>query len=202
MKKYILLAFAFMMSCFVSFVHPQRVSAHLIEMDNNVHGEIHFEPGDEFPVSGQLTTYYFHFENIANKTKMKSCDCTFSVWQNDQQLYTAPLLPYAGVDKAFNLMAKYTLPATGKYDFKVAGHSTDPKNFPPFEIVWDVESKEAVASPTPAPVLESAIPSMKPEEASFQKSSRNWKFYLLVSVLGASLVISVASLTLILRKNR
>jgi hypothetical protein len=131
-KLFVLLLFLFI--SLSSFVTP--TFAHILASDKNIGAVLHVNPNDD-PIAGSQTSFFFEFKDKENKFRPDNCDCTFSIIENEREIYAQPLFQDNTDPSLSNASVSYTFPQKDVYRVKVIGKPLSENDFQPFTLTWD-----------------------------------------------------------------
>src|SRR5471030_211139 len=106
MKKIILLLFVFL--GFGLFYTPLSY-AHFLETDKNIGAVLHADPNDS-PIAGSQTAFFFEFKDKQGKFQPNNCDCTFSILENGNEVFSQPIFQTKQTSNPFAVSVYYTFP--------------------------------------------------------------------------------------------
>ncbi len=144
MKK-ILLFVLFIIS--FSFLSIQTADAHVLVTDGNIGAVLHIDP-DDAPVAKQQSAFFFEFKDTQNKFQPKNCDCTFSIIENVNTIYSQPLFANNTSPSLSNASVFYTFSQEDVYQVQVVGKPNTPNAFQPFTLVYNVRVDQIANTPT------------------------------------------------------
>src|SRR6266498_1495823 len=96
------------------FTFATTASAHVLKSDGSIGAVMHLDPEDD-PVVGQQSHLHFEFKDRQKKFKPENCDCTFSVWQGEKEIFSQPLLQDTSDASLNNVSVVYTFPERDIY---------------------------------------------------------------------------------------
>jgi hypothetical protein len=132
MKKIIVITFSLVCLLLV----PTQASAHFLATDKNIGAVLHVDPNDE-PIAGSQASFFFEFKDKENKFDPQSCDCTFLIKENGNEIYSQPLFQNNDKPSLTNASVFYTFPQRDVYQIQVIGKPNIAGEFQPFTLSWD-----------------------------------------------------------------
>jgi len=127
-----------------------KVLAHELKAEGTISALIHINP-DEKPVAGQPSEILFLINDTEKRFKAEDCNCTASVIDNGETVFSSPLATgktsYRGI---FAPAIPYTFPHKGTYTVKLTGEPKSMDGFKNFSISYDIKIERDISSP-PAP---------------------------------------------------
>ncbi len=116
---------------------PSIVLAHVLKTDGNIGAIMHTDPDDN-PLAGSKTGIFFEFKDTQAKLSPENCNCTFSISENDKEIYSQPLFQNNPSPSLDNSSVFFFFPEKNVYQIKVIGKPNSVSSFQPFTLVYDV----------------------------------------------------------------
>lgn len=129
---------------------PALVSAHELGTDSSVGAVLHIDPADD-PIVGQQAGIFFEFKDTEGKFKPENCNCTFSVVENGNEIYSQDLFQTNPSPSLTSASVYYTFPKKDAYELKVAGKPKTPDAFDEFNLSFKVNVTREYKAPPPKP---------------------------------------------------
>jgi hypothetical protein len=122
-------------------LNPLPLSAHKVEISENVGATLHIEPNDN-PRAGELTQIWFALTKEGGKViPLDKCACKLSIYAvpRSPQSNIQPTLKPLSAEGYKNIpSAKLTFPKIGRYDLEITGKPLNGKDFKPFKLTFKV----------------------------------------------------------------
>jgi hypothetical protein len=132
----------------IFFSSTKPIFAHILATDHNIGAVLHIDPNDE-PIAGQQASFFFEFKDKQGKFSPQNCNCTFTILENNNQLYAQPVFRDNNNPSLTSASVFFTFPVKDVYKIKVTGTPTTPGTFQPFTLTYDVRVDQDSANQSP-----------------------------------------------------
>lgn len=138
---------------FLYILTPIPVSAHILETDGVIGAVLHIDPEDD-PIVGQSTGMFFELKDKQGKFRLKDCDCSLVISEQNKQIYTEKL--YQNSDDP-NPTASFTFPQKDVYTLQLIGKPAEGSQFQPFALSYVIrvsrDTPAARSKPQTSPII-------------------------------------------------
>ncbi len=121
--------------------------AHELKSESSISVLIHINPDDD-PVAGQPSEILFLINDKDKHFQAENCNCTASVIENGETLFSSPVFKgktsYKGI---FAPAIPYTFPHKGVYTVILTGKPKNQGDFQSFSISYDIRIEKDASTP-------------------------------------------------------
>ncbi len=147
--KYQKISLILMLGIISIFNNPLLISAHKVEISENVGATLHIEPNDN-PRTKELTLVWFALTKQGGKViPLSECACKLSLFatpgsanskvQKNKPATLQPILEPLSTEGYQNIpSAKIIFPKIGRYNLELTGKPINGKDFKPFKLTFKI----------------------------------------------------------------
>jgi hypothetical protein len=139
-----------LLSLLFLFITATPAQAHVLITDGTIGAVLHVDPEDD-PIAGARSNFFFEFKDKQNKFKSENCDCTFTIKENDNVIFTQPLFQNTNNPSLNNASVSFTFPKRDIYEVSVVGKPHSPGAFQPFTLTYDIRVERTADGVSSAP---------------------------------------------------
>ncbi len=167
-----------LLSCIViTLTNILPVSAHKVEIAEDVGGTLHLEPNDNPPAGEAVVAWFALTRKGGQVIPLEQCNCQLAIYTEPHSadspaLLKPPLKPVSAERYQGIPGAEITFPQPGAYQLQLSGKPAPEADFKPFQLKFNVTVAAGSAAPATTATPTAQLPSQPAEQGQTGDSPR------------------------------